>query len=499
MSTLPAIRSHRRSPCPRVLSPASVRLLAAVVAAALAACSSHTSSSTLPGVGPVTTVAVTPTSFTMAIGDTVRLTTVAYDKSSNIITTDTVHWSSSDSSVATVSDSGVVRALVAGTATITAKVDSISATSAITVTLPSTKPLTSVTAVVSGFEHSCALVSGGSAYCWGSNAQGQLGNDSANAVSPFPLPVSGGLSFVSLAAGYAHTCGLTSGGSAYCWGDNAQGELGNVTATTMSGTPVAVAGGLSFAMLSAGYSHTCGVTTAGQAYCWGANESGELGNGTVGQNTTTPALVAGGLTFASVSAGGVFTCGVTTAGAGYCWGSGGYGVLGNGGTADSDVPVAVAGGLQLASISAGVYHTCALTTSGAAYCWGNSANGQLGTGFTSLGSATPLAVAGGNTFASVTTGELSSCAATAAGAVFCWGSGSFGALGNGSTTGSSTPQPVASTQTLTSVSAGISFHACSLSTNGTAYCWGYDDSGELGDGTAGGYSVTPQEVVVPNT
>ncbi len=497
MSTLPDIHSHRRAGrSPRVLQ-RPVRLLALLaVVTAFAACDRH--SSTAPGVGAVTSIILSPSSLTLAIGDTLRVAAVVYDKSSNIITADTVQWSSSDSSVATVSDSGTVRALVAGTATITAKVDSISATAAVTVTLPSTKPLTSVTAVVAGFSHSCALLTGGNAVCWGSNANGQLGNDSTTGISPFPLAVTGGWSFVSLAAGYGHTCGLTSSGSAYCWGDNAEGELGNVTSTATSGTPVQVAGGLHFAMLSAGYSHTCGVTTAGQAYCWGANESGELGNGTVGQSTTTPVLVGGGLTFASVSAGGVFTCGITTAGAGYCWGSNGYGVLGNGGTADSDVPVAVAGGLQLASISAGVYHTCALTTNGAGYCWGNSTNGQLGTGLTSIGSATPLAVVGGNTFTTVTTGELSSCATTPAAAVFCWGSGSFGALGNGSTAGSTTPQPVGGTAALTSVGAGISFHACALSTAGNAYCWGYNDSGELGNGTAGGYSVTAQEVVVPN-
>jgi alpha-tubulin suppressor-like RCC1 family protein len=472
-------------------------LSALAVVTALAGCDHHPSTS--PGVGPIASIVLTPSALTLSIGDTLRLGVVAYDKSSNLIVADTVVWSISDSSVATVSDSGTVKALIAGTATITAKIDSISATAALTVSLPATKPMTGVAAVVAGFAHSCAILTGGNAVCWGSNADGQLGNDSTTGISPFPLPVSGGWSFVSLAAGYAHTCGLTSSGTAYCWGDNAEGELGNVTATATSATPVQVAGDLHFAMLSAGYSHTCGVTTSGAAYCWGSNESGELGNSTVGENTTTPVLVAGGLTFASVSAGGVFTCGVTTAGAAYCWGSNGYGVLGNGGTSDSDVPVAVAGGFQFASISAGVYHTCALTSNGAAYCWGNSANGQLGTGITSIGSATPLAVVGGNTFASLTTGELSTCATTSAGAVFCWGSGSFGSLGNGSTAGSTTPQPVGGAAFLTSVSAGISFHACSLANDGTAYCWGYDDSGELGDGTAGGYRVTPQQVSVPNT
>ncbi|MGH7668318.1 MAG: RCC1 domain-containing protein, partial [Gemmatimonadaceae bacterium] len=311
--------------------------------------------------------------------------------------------------------------------------------------------------------------------------------------------VSGGHVFASLVAGYSHTCGLTSAGAAYCWGDNSTGALGASTANATSGTPVAVAGGIAFAMISAGYSHTCGVATDGSAYCWGSNESGELGSGVIGQNSSTPALVSGGLTFASISAGGVYTCGVTTSGVGYCWGSNGYGVLGDGATTDSPTPVAVAGGLQLASIAAGVYHTCALTVNGAAYCWGQAGNGQLGTGLTSESSSTPLAVAGGYTFGSIAVGQLSTCAVTSAGAGYCWGSGSFGALGSGSTVQANAPQPVSGSAVFSSVSAGISFHVCAFDpAAGTIYCWGYNDSGELGSGSPGGYAATPGLVVVPN-
>ncbi len=474
-------------------------LVPALVAVALGACggSKSASSTTAPPTGVVASISVAPTTTTLVIGDTLRFVATLYDNASNILTGDTVAWSSSDSSVATVSDSGTVTGVATGTATITATSKGILGTAALTVTPPVTKAFTGVTAVVAGFAHSCALVTGGTAYCWGSNASGQLGNDTTG-ISPFPLTVSGGLTFASLTAGYSHTCGLTSAGAAYCWGDNATGALGNTTANTTSGTPVTVAGGLTFKMISAGYAHTCGVAADSSAYCWGANESGELGNGTVGQDSSTPVLVSGGLKFASVSAGGVYTCGVTTAGAGYCWGANAYGVLGDGTTTDSPTPVAVAGGLQLASITAGVYHTCALTVNGAAYCWGEAGNGQLGSGLTSLSSSTPLAVAGGHTFASIAVGELSSCATTSPGVGYCWGSGSFGALGTGSTTQADTPQAVSGSLVLASVSAGISFHACALDSTGGVYCWGYDNSGELGTGSAGGYSVTPQQVVVPN-
>ncbi len=469
-------------------------LLASVV---VGACSKSSSTSTSPSsTGAVASITVSPSLAPLTLGDTLRFSAVAYDANGNLVTTAALTWKSTDSTVATVSDSGLVTAKDTGSTTVTATSGAISGTATVTVKLPLTTAMASVSAVSAGFSHSCGLVAGGVAYCWGSNAYGQLGVDST-AQSVFPQPVSGGFAFASLALGYSHSCGLTAAGAAYCWGDNESGELGNATSGTTSSTPVPVAGGLAFAVLSAGYSHTCGVTTAGAAYCWGANESGELGNGAVGQDSPTPVLVSGGLTFASISAGGVATCGITTSGAAYCWGSNAYGALGDGTTTDRATPVAVAGGLDLAAISAGVSHACGVTTSGAAYCWGDAANGQLGNGVTSLSSSVPVAVAGGHTFAQITTGEIHTCALTPAGIAYCWGDGGFGDLGTGSTAGSNTPVPVSGGLTFSSVSAGLSFHTCARTPSGNAYCWGYNDSGELGNAIPGGYSVTPQEVVVP--
>ncbi len=469
----------------------------AIVALAAACGGSKAGSVTSPVVGPVKTISLAPSAAPLVIGDTLRVIATLYDANANVVTTDTVAWKSANTTIATVSDSGTITAIAAGTTEVYATAKTITDSLKVTVSPPSTMALTGLTAVTAGFSHSCALGGGGALYCWGANAQGELGNDTTS-ISAFPVQVGTAPAFVSIAAGYSHTCGLTSVGQAYCWGDNTSGELGNATGGTTSFTPVGVAGGLVFAAISAGYSHTCGVTTGGAAYCWGADESGELGNGVIGTDSPTPSLVAGGLHFTSISAGGVFTCGITVDGTGYCWGANAYGALGNGGTSDSAVPVAIAGGLHIASISAGVSHACAVTTSGAAYCWGEGANGQLGTGLTSLNSAVPAAVAGGNTFRSITTGELSTCAIAVGGAAYCWGSGSFGALGTGSTNQADTPQPVTGNQTFVSLSGGLSFHVCGLTNAGTAYCWGYNNSGELGNANAGGYSVTPQLVVVPN-
>jgi alpha-tubulin suppressor-like RCC1 family protein len=159
--------------------------------------------------------------------------------------------------------------------------------------------------------------------------------------------VAGGLTFDSITAGFAHTCALTSAGEAFCWGDNAHGQLGDGT-TTMRLTPVPVAGGLTFTSLSAGFYHTCGITTTNAAYCWGRNTPNsiqETTGGQLGDGTTTsralPTLVSGGFTFQSISAGEVSTCGVTTGGVAYCWGDNEYGQLGTGNTSSFLVPTKV--------------------------------------------------------------------------------------------------------------------------------------------------------------
>lgn len=479
---------------PMVTARTAILMAAAVFAGACG----HKSPTSVTKGGVLASITVSPGAVSLVVNDTLRFTATLYDSLGTVLTTDTVTWATTDSSIATVTDSGTVTAVDTGTVTVQAISGGMIGTATLTVVLPSTKAFAGVSAVAAGFSHTCALDNGDVAYCWGNNKYGQLGNDTT-AISPFPLAVSGGLTFSALTAGYAHTCGVSTGGQAYCWGDNETGALGNPNAGSSSSAPVAVAGGLVFASLSAGYAHTCGLTAAGKAYCWGADESGELGTGTIGQDSPTPVAVSGGLTFASLSAGGVYTCGITTSGAGYCWGSNAYGVLGDGATDDSPVPVAVVGGLKLATISAGVYHTCAVTTNGAAYCWGAGGNGQLGTGFTSLNATSPMAVVGGHTFASIAAGEMSTCGITTGGAAYCWGAGSFGELGNGGTAQSTTPQLVGGSQTFSgNITSGISFHFCAPTTAKTAYCWGYNNSGELGSGIAGGYSTLPKLVSVPN-
>lgn len=364
--------------------------------------------------------------------------------------------------------------------------------------------VTGFTSVSAGGLHTCALTPDGAAFCWGDNSTGELG-DGSTASSSTPVPVSGGLIFAALSAGSdsGHTCGLTVDGAAYCWGRNDYGQLGNVSVTG-STTPVPVSGGLTFSAVTAGWNHSCGVTTSGAAYCWGSNGGGELGNGT-NNGGPTPVAVSGGLTFAALSAGNFLTCGVTTSATAYCWGVAGR--LGNGLRVSSSVPVAVAGGLTFAGLSA-ASHTCAVTRSGTAYCWGWNSDGQLGDGSTDSSSGyerlAPVQVEGGLTFATVTTGFWFTCGLNTAKAAYCWGTDSIGQLGIGSTTGPQQCYTVACSTTPVAVSGAYGFvavsggngHACGLTPDGVIYCWGENSRGQLGDGSTTN-SSTPARVKNP--
>ncbi len=300
--------------------------------------------------------------------------------------------------------------------------------------------------VVSGYSHTCGRSADGTAYCWGANESGQLGNGiidaSEGSANPIPVLVSGGLSFASLTAGYDHTCGLR-GGTAYCWGNNGARRLGNSGGPRVA-VPTPVVGSLTFVQLSAGFNHTCGRTVDGAAYCWGSNDRGQLGLGSLQPDSSmTPVKVAGGLSFVDLQVGARITCGRTVAGGTYCWGENTEGQLGVG-TSESAVtlPRLVSGGLTFVALAPGRDHGCGVAGAGAAYCWGQNEEGQLGNG-TSISTTSPSAVSGGYAFSHVTAGHEHTCALSTAGRLYCWGGNSLGQLGNGSTSPQNIPQLVA--------------------------------------------------------
>ena len=338
--------------------------------------------------------------------------------------------------------------------------------------------------------HTCGVTTDNRVYCWGSNDHGQLGvgtstgpescadpNPYIPACSTRPITVLGGLRFRQVSAGWTHTCGVTIDYRAYCWGGNS-GQLGDGT-TTGRLRPVAVSGDLKFRQVTAGFLHTCGVSYPDERpYCWGLNVSAQLGDGTTTQRLS-PVAVAGGHRFRHVSAGQFHTCGVTTSGMAFCWGSNDEGQLGDSSTVGRRLrPSRVAGTRQFRQVDAGERHTCAVTISSRAFCWGDGRSGQLGNGKRNL-SFWPRAVSGGISFDRVTAGGSHSCGETIANRAYCWG---FGTLGDGTDLSHLTPVAVAGGLTFSQVTAGNG-STCGKTQQASLYCWGHNGSGNLGDGT----------------
>ncbi|MEO5798071.1 MAG: hypothetical protein ABIZ70_10510 [Gemmatimonadales bacterium] len=284
----------------------------------------------------------------------------------------------------------------------------------------------------------------------------------------------------------AHSCALDAAGNAYCWGYNTNGQLGNNARSLLNPTPLAVQGGLKFQTISVSRvaDVTCGLTTAGAAYCWGANESGQLGDGTK-ITRLVPTPVAGGRTFKSLAVGNTHVCAVDLNGTAWCWGTSANGAFGDGSIGEQLAAVAVPG-LSFRSVVAGNDFTCGLTVANAAWCWGLGPSGQLGNGL-AASSTTPVSVSGGRVFRSITAGLQAVCGVDFANAAYCWGFNFFGTLGEGSSGTTNGPgkraEPIAvlGGHAFANLSVGVQT-TCGYEPTGKGYCWGYN-FGAVGDGT----------------
>lgn len=319
-----------------------------------------------------------------------------------------------------------------------------------------------------------------------------------------------GVSAVGANAGVA--CALLSPRIA-CWGDNVLGQLGIGKTTEVQDTPVELPGISDAAQIAVGGGHNCAVLSTGRIDCWGANQEGQLGDGTItGPETClvrgkglspvpcskTPAEVGGINDAIQAAADDRLTCTLLSGGNIDCWGDNYDGELGNGESQTlSDLPVEVQGINDATQVTVGGVHTCALLSTGHVECWGENSYGELGNGTIGVQPDIPVEVEGISHATQVSAGTRSTCAVLSSGHVECWGNGEFGALGNGTTSGSDVPVEVLGIDNATEVSTNYA-QACTLLSTGHVDCWGHNEDGELGDGTnTGPEGCTRQGVTTP--
>lgn len=271
------------------------------------------------------------------------------------------------------------------------------------------------------------------ALCWGDNELRQLGSSSTPG-GPTPLVVEGlatpGAAPVELSAGAEHTCARLLGGVVRCWGDNRAGQLGDGTrATPTAPTAVAMPAGRVPVALTSGARHACALLSDGGVACWGANESGQLGDGTR-EGRTAPVMVQGLRRVTSVAAGSAHTCASRVDGTVTCWGDNARGQLGAGGPSSSPLPREVTTPFNAGEVIAGSSHTCLRGLNGLIACWGANDRGQIGDGTTDARTA-PVVVTGADGVQQIAAGTAHTCALLATGAVLCWGDNRRGQIGDG--------------------------------------------------------------------
>jgi alpha-tubulin suppressor-like RCC1 family protein len=299
--------------------------------------------------------------------------------------------------------------------------------------------LSDVASIRAGSEHTCAALVSGKVKCFGSNQSGQLG-DGTTMPHATPVEVTSLDGVVAVMAGWSHTCALTMAGELHCWGNGFSGQLG-VGDTMNSATPVKVMQGVVDA--AAGYNHSCAVLSNGELHCWGYNGvAGELGTGAGAGTYPTPQLVSALKDVKRVVSGFQHTCALLGDGALWCWGLNNNGQLGDGTLTDRPNPVAVQGlPGKVASMALGYQHTCAVLGDGALWCWGQNQQGGVGKPFTTppVPEPQPQAVAGLAKVLRVAGGTFHTCLLLEDKAARCMGGNAFGQLGNGTNDHSASP------------------------------------------------------------
>ena len=453
--------------------------------AVLAACGGGDGPVNPPPTQPtVASVTVTTPAATLVAGTTAQLTAAPLTSSGQAVAGKTAAWQSGSAAVATVSPTGMVTAVAPGTVRITATVDGIVGGVDLTVraAVASVQVTPSPAEVAPGASRQLSVAA----------------LDAAGApVLGYPQPV---WSSADSSIATVSSAGVVTGVAGGTVEIRATVEGRQGAATVRVAVPVP--SGLRFSTLTAGSLHACALDTGGSAWCWGLNQSGQLGGVSTDACTRSrdagvtlacsryPVPVSGGLRFTAISAGtdggGEATCAISTAGRPWCWGGGAYGQIGNGQKQNASTPMAVnvPAGKTFTQVASGERFACALVSDGTAWCWGDNFYGTLGSGSPfSDATATPVEVATTERFTSLTAGALTACGLTAAGKAFCWGMVGAGRQERA-------PAAMAPSLTFEQIVAGGSIsndvHLCGRQADGKVFCWGDNTGGQMGIPTGTG-------------
>jgi alpha-tubulin suppressor-like RCC1 family protein len=375
---------------------------------------------------------------------------------------------------------------------------------------PATVPgLSNVKRIAASAWGTCALLSDGTVKCWGANFVGQMGNGTISQqgqLSPWFVYNSSGTDILRNVADLSRggawtTCGVLANGVGECWGYNAHGETGSGTASEAQALPAAVAatGGSPIADIAMGWTQACARTADGNYWCWGSNGYGQLGDGTTNASSSpvyndipkwlSPAQ--------RISAGEGTGCAIVSAfGTVSCWGYNLFNDVGDGTNTDRPFPVPVAGLSSIVGLARGDFTTCALRGDGLEWCWGINNLGQVGDGTTTT-RPTPAAVTGLENVIAIG----STCALVASGDVFCWGANGWGQIGDGTNTNEPVPTQVSGLAEVVAIDDGLEYLGmdggegshCAIRSDASVWCWGANDFGQLGNGTTA-ESLVPAEV-----
>ena len=349
--------------------------------------------------------------------------------------------------------------------------------------------LTGITDISGGLYHSIALKNDGTVWAWGYNGSGQLGNGSTGVYSIAPVQTIGLNDAIAITANSNHNIIIKDDNTAWAWGSNSDGQLGDGT-TTQRTTPVQTIGLSGVTAVSAGVLHSLALKNDGTLWAWGSNSNGQLGDGTTA-GRTAPVQTIGLSGITGIAAGMNFSLALKNDGTLWAWGSNNAGQLGDNTTTNKTTPVQTNGINEIKSIAAGFYHGMALKIDGTVWAWGQNVSGQLGDGTVSQ-KKIPTEVINLKGVTDIAAGENHSAALKNDGTIWIWGANQYGQLGDGADLYSAEFIQINGINNITELSAGNS-HILALKSDGSVWAWGNNKDGQLGDGTTIN-KITPIQV-----